>query len=55
MWICTALDHPLAAFVNVSSTQLWLPAHKRPPGLFTLFEFAVTLVVGKSHILSASA
>ena len=53
--MCTALDYPLAAFVNVSSTQLWLPDYERPAGSFTLFEFAVTLVDGKPHIVSAKA
>ena len=53
--MCSALDYPLAAFVNVSSTHLWLPAYERPQGPFTLFEFAVTLVDGKPHIVSSNA
>lgn len=53
--MCTALDYPAGAFVNVSSDQLWLPEYKRPAGPFILFEFAVVLAEGKPRIVSAKA
>jgi hypothetical protein len=54
--ICMALDYPIGAFLNVASTNLWLPHFtQKPAGNFTLYEFAVSLHDGQPQIQSTEA
>jgi hypothetical protein len=54
--ICSTLEYPVGAFVNVASSDLWLPKFsKKSKGDFTLYEFAVTLHDGDVQIRQAAA
>lgn len=54
--ICSALDYPLGALVNVSSADLWLPHYPRKRGeKFKLHEFAITLRDGRLEIKTAES
>jgi len=42
--ICSVLDYPVGAFVNITSSALWLPHYNRQSDKnFILYEIAVTL------------
>jgi hypothetical protein len=42
--ICSKLEYPIGAFLNIASTDLWLPGYTSTiGGGFTLYEFAITL------------
>jgi hypothetical protein len=46
--ICSTLNYPLGAFVNIASTHLWLPRYaRRVTGPFVLYEIAVKLENGE--------
>jgi hypothetical protein len=54
--ICSALAYPIGAFINIASTDLWLPYYTgTTDGSFELYEFAVTLRDGQPQILKAKA
>jgi hypothetical protein len=54
--ICSALDYPIGAFINIASSDLWLPHYRaKSADTFTLYEFAITLNDGKPNIQTASA
>lgn len=45
--ICSKLGYSVGAFVNISTSDLWLPTYPAPDGsTFSLYEFAVTLERG---------
>lgn len=53
--LCTALDYPVGALVNLGTTELWLPQYNAEiEGEFTLFEFAVTLCEGQPKVEEGS-
>lgn len=57
--ICSILDYPIGVFVNVASTDLWLPhfADKfadKANNSFVLHEFAVSLNGGHLHIRASA-
>ncbi len=54
--ICSKLDYPIGAFVNIASTNLWLPDYGgKTDDSFILHEFAVTLHDGCPQIRTAKA
>jgi hypothetical protein len=54
--ICSSLDYPIGAFINVASTDLWLPHYTaKIDDSFALYEFAVTLRDGCPQIRTAKA
>ncbi len=54
--ICSTLDYPIGVFLNIASTDLWLPHYAdKSSRCFTLHEFAIKLNDGKLHIQTASA
>ena len=54
--ICSRLDYPIGAFLNIASTDLWLPSFAAKAGKsFALHEFAISLRDGRPHIRTATA
>ncbi len=54
--ICSALDYPLGALVNVASAELWLPHYPRKgEEKFKLHEFGIMLRDGCLEIRKAQA
>ena len=54
--ICSALEYPLGALVNVASADLWLPHYPRKGGeKFNLHEFAIMLHDGCLDIRKSQA